>query len=187
MGNIVEFSHQANHVTRWSAPQLESKHERLLESYTSLSSAPVVGPKTAASLQAFLDADIDPPMPTRKDVTAMVGLLANVKRMRDSTDEEAAGRMDQYWQGLKDIPLDDLRHAYDVLLKGSPWFPDISEIRKAADGGPVKRHRIRRAVAESLIRKHESEWEPPHEPLTPEQLAQVKALTAGLINEGEAA
>ena len=136
----------------------------------------MVGPKTAQALRHFLTGGTEPPLPTRDDVESMLALLSSIKRQRQTTDAEASAQLDLYWQGLRDIPLDDLRHAYDVLLKGSPWFPDISEIRKAADGGPVKQHRIRQAVAQSIILKHEREWVEPGEPCTPEQAAAVRAL-----------
>ena len=126
-------------------------------------------------------------MPRQSDVESMLGLLANVKRHRTTSEAEAAGRLELYWQGLKDVPLEDLRHAYDVLLKSSPWFPDISEIRAAADGGPVKRYRIRAAIAQSLIAKHEREWSEPREVCTPEQAAQIRAMTEGLATNGGAA
>lgn len=175
MGKIVKLE-RPNQLTRFSPPVLDDKLRDLLGRYRGLSDAPIVGPKTAAALQAFVDAPAVPPMPTQNDVEQMLMLLATVKARRKTADAEADALHELYWQGLKDIPLDDLRHAYDVLLKSSPWFPDISEIRKAADGGPVKRYRMRKVIAKSLIAKHEQEWMPPCEPITPEQIAQVKAI-----------
>jgi len=147
-----------------------------VEGYTSLTSAPVIGPKAADALRAFVAPTDAPAMPGKGDVEAMLGLLASVKRRRQNSEAEASAQLEQYWQGLRDVPLDDLRHAYDVLLKGSPWFPDISEVREAARGGPVAAYRRRCLAARSLIAKHEREWVAPVAVCSPEEAAQARRL-----------
>jgi len=183
MSQLAKTETTQNRPTRWSAPSLDARLSELLGGYTTMSSARVVGPKTAADLQAFVEASEDYPMPARPDVEAMLGLLASIKRRRQGSDAEASAQIELYWHGLKDVALDDLRHAYDVLLKGSPWFPDVSEIRKAAAGGPVSRHLRNVVAAKMLIRKHREEWREPVQRATPEQVAQVKAM----MGEGKGA
>lgn len=180
MSQISKIESHPSQLTRWSAPLLDAKLSGLLDSYTSLRDAPTVGPKTAAALAEFVENSEYAPMPHKDDVETMLGLLAAVKRRRQNSEAEASAQLELYWQGLKDIPLDDLRFAYDALLKSSPWFPDISEIRAAADGGPVKRHRIRASIAQALIGKHEREWVPPAEVCTPEQAKEIRAMIEGV-------
>lgn len=183
MGQVSRIEPRQSRVTRWSAPLLDEKLSGLLASFRGFRDAPVVGPKAATALQQFLDNGNEAPLPSRDDLESMLGLLAAVKRSRNASDAEAEGQLDQYWLGLRDVPLDDLRHAYEALLKSSPWFPDISEIREAAQSGPVAKHRRRRIIAQAIISKHKAEWRPPVEPISPEQFAQVKALLAQ-SNEG---
>jgi len=185
MGQITKIDRRTSPLTRWCAPSLDEKLSGLLANYQGMASAPVIGPRTAGMLRDFLNAGTEPPLPNKDDVESMLALLSSVKRQRQTSEAEASAQLDLYWHGLRDVPLDDLRHAYDELLKSSPWFPDISEIRKAADNGPVKRHSIRKAVAQTLIDKHEREWSPPAEPCTPEQAAAVRAMVPTLT-PGEA-
>lgn len=176
MSQIVKTDPQGSQPTRWSPPSLNDKLTALLDGYTNLMAAPVIGPKSAAALQAMIDAPADWPMPDRSSIERMLALLATVKRRRQNSSEEAAAQIELYWTGLRDVPLPDLHHAYDVLLKGSPWFPDISEIREAAEGGPVARHRRKRLIASALIDRHRREWQPQTEPTSPETLKAVKDI-----------
>ena len=134
----------------------------------------MIGPDDAAGLRAFIAAGAEPVMPDKGSVESMLALLASVKRRRQNSEAEAGAQLEQYWQGLRDVPLDDLRHAYDALLKGSPWFPDISDIIAAARGGPVARYRRRCLIARSLIMKHEREWIAPVALCSPEEAARIR-------------
>jgi len=181
MGQIAKLdTTTTGQLTRWSAPLLDAKLSGLLTNYTSLVDSPVIGPKSAAALQAFVDAQAQPTPPRREDVETMLGLFATAgKRRRQSSEIEAAAQLDLYWRALSDLPLEDLRFAYDKLMKESPWFPDISDIRKAATGGPVTAHQRRRSIAKALIGKHQREWEPPCDVITPEEAAKVREMIEG--------
>ena len=76
---------QQNQPTQWSEPLLPAKLEELLMN----NDLPTIGPKSAETLQKFLDAP-RPPMPEREQVDVMIAKLslatANQKR---SVEEEA--------------------------------------------------------------------------------------------------
>src|SRR3546814_5429429 len=67
-------------------------------------------------------------------------------------DAEADARLEIYWSALRDIPLPDLRQAYDRLLKTSRFFPTIEEIRAAAHPSMAMRSEEHTSELQSLMR-----------------------------------
>ena len=41
-----------------------------------------------------------------------------------------------YWQGLKDMEIEDVEHSFYVAFKTAKFFPKIAELREAHEGGP---------------------------------------------------
>lgn len=139
-----------------------------------LSSAdPVVGPKTAGALRAFA-AEPEPALAERDQVDVMIGKLAMATAQPKVSDAEAGERLNLYWRALGDIPLEDLRQAFDDLLRECTFLPTPAEVRKAA-----MRHSCRRLYAKSraryLVWKHETEWEPEGDTVRPEELRALMA------------
>lgn len=146
------------------------------------SASPVVGPKSANALRAFA-AEPEPQLAERDQVDVMIGKLALATAQPKVSDEEAGERLNLYWRALGDIPLEDLRRAFDDLLRSSTFLPTPAEVRKAA-----MKHAGRRLYAKSRARflawKHDTEWQPTGEQVNPEEL---RALLANLPKPGESA
>ncbi len=144
--------------------------ERLNELLLS-NDTPVVGPKTAAALQAFA-AEPEPDPATQPQVETMIGKLAMATAQSKVSEAEAEARFELYWLALRDVPLPDLRGAFLDLLRSSKFLPTPAEIRTAA----LKRGAVRKYAksrARHLAWKHEQEWRPQEELVDP---AEVRAL-----------
>ena len=175
MGEVAKIENRKS-LTRWSEPFLETRLCELLDRRDSFNDMPVVGPRTAAALQEFIDA-IPPGLPDRSDCDRLVGLLANALPKQRGSDIEASALLDQYWLGLQDIPLDGLRFAYLRVLKDDRWFPTVARIREMARGSKVDLYRVRCRVAQALLTKHRREWsEPAGDMASPEQVAEIRRM-----------
>lgn len=136
--------------------------------------SPVVGPNTAAQLQAFAD-EPEPAAPTQDQIDTLVGKLALATAQARVSDAEASARLEMYWLALRDLPIEDLRGGFVELLRNSTFMPTPAEVRSAAiQKGALRRYAKSRA--RHLVWKHEQEWKPAGETVAPEDL---RALMAG--------
>lgn len=160
-----------NCKTLTPAPSLDVKLSELLLS----SDSPVVGPKSAVALRAFA-AEPEPPLAERDQVDVMIGKLALATAQPKVSDAEAGERLNLYWRALGDIPLEDLRQAFDQLLRTATFLPTPAEVRKAAMQQTGKRL-YAKSRARYLAWKHDTEWRPAEDTIPPEEL---RALLANL-------
>ena len=137
------------------------------------SASPVVGPKSASALRAFA-AEPEPPLAERDQMDVMIAKLAMATAQPRVSDAEAGERLNLYWRALGDIPLIDLRQAFDDLLRSATFLPTPAEVRKAA-----MRYTGKRLYAKSRARylawKHDTEWEPHGDTGPPEELRALLA------------
>ncbi len=143
----------------------------------SYNDSPVVGPKTAAQLRAFLAMPDVHAMPEREQMDMMIGRLALATAQAKVSEAEANERLEAYWLALHDLPLEDLRWAYAELVKTATFLPTPAEIRAKAQY-PGAMRAFRRTRAQMLLTKHEGEWSEPVEYVKPEEIAQIKADVA---------
>lgn len=144
--------------------------------------SPVVGPKTAAALQAFA-AEPEPPLATEPEVERMVAKLAMATAQAKVSEREVEERVSMYWLALKDLSVADLRGAFVDLLRTSTFLPTPAEVRTAAlKAGALRRYAKSRA--RHLAWKHEQEWQPSGDTVPPEEL---QALLANVKTGSEAA
>ena len=130
--------------------------------------SPVVGPNTAAALQAFA-AEPEPPLATEAEVETMIAKLAMATAQSKVSDAEASERVSMYWLALRDLPVADLRGAFVDLLRTSTFLPTPAEVRTAAlKAGALRRYAKSRA--RHLAWKHEQEWQPSGDIVPPEEL-----------------
>src|SRR3546814_17889776 len=108
----------------------------------------------------------------------MLGKLAIALPKAKIDDAEADARLEIYWSALRDIPLPDLRQAYDRLLKTSRFFPTIEEIRAAAHPSMAMRS-YKRMRMQMLITRHDREWQPDGEPLPDETRREMQTIIPG--------
>src|SRR3546814_12387795 len=103
----------------------------------------------------------------------MLGKLAIALPKAKIDDAEADARLEIYWSALRDIPLPDLRQAYDRLLKTSRFFPTIEEIRAAAH--PTMAMPSNNRMRKQMLRnRNDAEGQPDGEPLTDAKRRQKK-------------
>lgn len=161
-----------NLPTHSSAPALSSKLSELLLSGDS----PVVGPKTAGELQAYLDApQPDWELPTPDRVQNLVSRMSLATAKSRISPEEAKETLDLYWRALKDIPIQHLGLAFDDLLKTATFMPKPAEIRAAALKYTARFDYLR-SRARHLVWKHQMEYvAPPADPMPPEEVAALLA------------
>src|SRR3546814_14788344 len=112
----------------------------------------------------------------------MLGKLAIALPKAKIDDAEADARLEIYWSALRDIPLPDLRQAYDRLLKTSRFFPTIEEIRAAAHPSMAMRS-YKRMRMQMLITRHDREWQPDGEPLTDAERREMQKIIPGRSEE----
>lgn len=135
----------------------------------------MVGPRSATALRAFA-AEPEPPLAERDQVEVMIGKLAMATAQPKVSDAEAGERLNLYWRALGDVPLVDLRQAFDDLLRMATFLPTPAEVRKAAMAHTGKRL-YAKSRARFLAWKHDTEWKPEGEQVKPEEL---RALMADL-------
>ncbi len=144
---------------------------------------PVVGPKAAAALQAFLDAPRPPQqMPDQTKIETMIARLAMATKERQTTLEEAHERLDLYWRVLRNVPLTDLRAAFDDLLRTCTFMPTPAEVLKACEARTARREFVV-SRAKHLLWKHHTEWRPPVDAdlVTRDELERIKAKVAAQL------
>ena len=88
---------------------------------------PTIGPKSAETLQQFVDAP-RPPMPEREQVEVMIAKLSLATASHKRSQEEEAERLELYWLTLRIYPLVDLRSAFIKLLRTCKFMPTPAEI-----------------------------------------------------------
>lgn len=116
---------------------------------------PVVGPKTAAELQAFIDHP-EPPIADIDWIQKQITMLS-IKPSRKQTVADAKMILATYTAVLKTYSRADLGYAFGRLLRESKWFPDISEIVELADFPRAQRN-FKKHQARAIIMKHQAEW-----------------------------
>ena len=140
------------------------------------SDLPTIGPKSAETLQRYVDAP-RPPMPEREQLEVMIAKLALATASQKRSQEEEAERLELYWLALRIYPLVDLRGAFVKLLRSCKFMPTPAEIDALVQQeGYDRRWRISRA--KHLLMIHRREYTPPKEYVTADELA---ALNAELI------
>jgi hypothetical protein len=165
--------------TPWSAPSLPQKLQDLLETPGNILDLPAVGPVSANALREYLAAP-PPPLPERGHVNKMLGELSIALPKAQSSDTEAAARLEIYWKTLRTIPLHDLRFAYQKLIRESRFFPSVADIIAAAAPSRNRRDWLW-SRAKFLVLKHEREWRPEPEPLTDEQRNEVTEMVGQVL------
>jgi hypothetical protein len=141
----------------------------------------VIGPKSAAALQAFVDAP-QPGLPRKDQVGNFVGKLRMALPGKNMSVDEGDTLLEQYWLGLNDVPLTSLHHAYATILREDSWFPTIARVREAASQSSPYAYRVRKLVAETLLMKHRNEWSPPVEEISPEDMAQLRRTISEAVS-----
>ena len=68
------------------------------------SDLPTIGPKSAETLQQFVDG-LRPPMPEREQVEVMIAKLSLATASQKRSQEEEAERLELYWLTLRIYPL----------------------------------------------------------------------------------
>jgi hypothetical protein len=82
----------------------------------------------------------------------MIGKLANACRDRKLSDDEADLRIEQYTEGLDDIPHDILTDAYKTAIKTMTFFPSVAEFRALC--GELSRRKWRLSRVNTLLASH---------------------------------
>lgn len=144
---------------------------------------PVVGPKTASELRAFADMP-EPDYASEDDISSMVGMLSVGKAKRNMSKEETAAHLGQFIQVLAGARKCDLEAAYEELLRTHKFLPDVSEVYDCVKRFEAKR-RYRKSRARFLAWKHDREWSPPVDPVTPEEAEQARAMVAAIAKQVE--
>ena len=160
-----------------SEPLLTDKLSALLDSGNS----PVIGPKHAAMLQAYLDAPRPAlAMPSPERVDNMIGRLATATKERKLTTAEHAERLDLYWRVLRDVPMIDLAAGYDKLLRTCIFMPTPAEVLKACAGFTAKRE-YRKSRARHLLWKHRVEYRDTPPPLTSDEAEELRSVLGNAL------
>lgn len=137
---------------------------------------PAVGPISAGHLRTYI-AECVPPLPCVDQIEAMIGKLSIAMPKAAMSDAEANERTEIYCQALKDYALPDLQQVFKVLLRTCRFFPTIAEIETAI--APIRGRRTRRIVAaRMLLLKHDREWKPPAEMITPHEAKELGSILA---------
>lgn len=136
--------------------------------------SPVVCPEDAEALQAFADSP-EPDLANREQVSEFVGALSvNLRKMQVS-EVEADARRKGYWLALRDIPLCDLRAAFEKIVCNEEFLPMPAVVRKyALQSGSVRRWSKSRA--RHLAWKSRTQWSEPTQLITEAELAELKAI-----------
>jgi hypothetical protein len=144
--------------------------------------SPVVGPKTADALQAYLDGPWpEPERPTQDRIDAMVSRLSLATKERRPSEQEARERLDLYWRALRDCTMLDLAAAFDDLLRTSTFMPTPAEVFQRASAAKAKRE-YRKSRARHLVWKHKQEWRKPipdDQRITAEEFQALRSIVAG--------
>ena len=160
---------QQSQLTQWSEPFLPAKLNDLLMG----SDLPTIGPKSAETLQQYVDAP-RPPMPEREQVEVMIAKLALATASQKRSQEEESERLELYWMTLRIYPLVDLRGAFLKLLRTCKFMPTPAEIDSVVqEEGRARRRKLMRA--EYLLMLHHRDYVPPKEYVTAEELAELRS------------
>lgn len=143
---------------------------------------PVVGPKTAAQLQAFIDHP-EPPIADTDWIQKQITMLS-IKPSRKQTVSDAKMILQTYTSMLKSYSRADLGYAFGRLMRESKWFPDISEIIQLAEF-PKSQRNFKKLQARTLIMKHERDWIDKSEDKEAVDPEEVRALINELSVGGE--
>jgi hypothetical protein len=137
------------------------------------SDLPTIGPKSAETLQQYVDAP-RPPMPDREQVEVMIAKLALATASQKRSQDEEAERLELYWMTLRIYPLIDLRSAFVKLLRTCKFMPTPAEIDSVVqEEGRERRRKLMRA--EYLLMIHHRDYIPPQEYVTAEELAELRS------------
>ena len=137
------------------------------------SDLPTIGPKSAETLQQYVDAP-RPPMPDREQVEVMIAKLALATASQKRSQDEEAERLELYWMTLRIYPLIDLRSAFVKLLRTCKFMPTPAEIDSVVqEEGRERRRKLMRA--EYLLMIHHRDYVPPQEYVTAEELAELRS------------
>ena len=175
MGTEITTTNKAQDLAQWSKPSLPKNLDLLVSSNDSLAQMPVVGPKTAAILQAFCDHP-EPPAVDQNWLLNQLGTLA-LKPMRKLADVEASAVIQRDLKLLSGYPQADLGYAIGRLTRESKFYPEISEFIKMVEY-PANMRAAKKHQAWKLLHKHKTDWREPipeSELVTPEAIAQIKA------------
>lgn len=141
---------------------------------------PVVGPNTAAELQAFIDHP-EPPQAEVDWIQKQITMLS-IKPSRKQSVSDAKMILQTYTAVLKPYSRADLGYAFGRLLRENKWFPDISEIVELADYPRAQRN-FKKHQARALVMKHKRDWidlSEDKEVVDPEEVrALIKELSIG--------
>lgn len=136
------------------------------------SDLPTIGPKSAETLQKYVDAP-RPPMPDREQIEVMIAKLALATASQKRSQEEESERLELYWIALRIYPLVDLRSAFVKLLRTCKFMPTPAEIDSLVQQeGYDRRRKLNRAT--HLLMIHHRDYKPPQEYITAEELAELR-------------
>jgi hypothetical protein len=137
------------------------------------SDLPTIGPKSAETLQQYVDAP-RPPMPDREQVEVMIAKLSLATASQKRSQDEESERLELYWMTLRIYPLVDLRSAFVKLLRTCKFMPTPAEIDSVVqEEGRERRRKLMRA--EYLLMIHHRDYVPPQEYVTAEELAELRS------------
>ena len=137
------------------------------------SDLPTIGPKSAETLQQYVDAP-RPPMPDREQVEVMIAKLSLATASQKRSQDEESERLELYWMTLRIYPLIDLRSAFVKLLRTCKFMPTPAEIDSVVqEEGRERRRKLMRA--EYLLMLHHRDYVPPKEYVTAEELAELRS------------
>ena len=137
------------------------------------SDLPTIGPKSAETLQQYVDAP-RPPMPDREQVEVMIAKLSLATASQKRSQDEESERLELYWMTLRIYPLVDLRSAFVKLLRTCKFMPTPAEIDSVVqEEGRDRRRKLMRA--EYLLMMHKRDYVPPKEYVTAEELAELRS------------
>lgn len=162
-----------NHKTPCSVLQSEPKLAALVDDTYVYAQRPIT-PDERAQLAALIPVYESALIPaSRSEINRMIGKLSLGYPSAKVSDEEADARLELYADALADIPADILGRACMAAVQTRKFFPSVAELREDCTGLALRQWRLARI--KYLIAKHDAEYREPeaHEPLTPEQQAEL--------------
>lgn len=98
-------------------------------------------------------------------VRATVAKLSIAFPRQRSSDAEADVRLEQYVEGLDDIPADVLEQAYRQTIKTRKFFPTVAELRELCTGLAFRKWRLSRIAL--MLRTYDRLGPARHDTLLP--------------------
>jgi len=142
----------------------------------------VIGPKTAAALTAWIEAQPIPEVATEERIDNMIAKLGMATKERQLSKEANDARLDLYCRALRDVPVIDLGKGFDDLLRTCTFMPTPAEVYQAAKKHTHQRDwKVHRA--KHLVWLHRQEWSPPREDTGRPTSDEISAILHGTAEQ----